>query len=117
MYYCIILNSEFKISLEVDLKNLLSNNVTEFSQQLSDIPEAGFPNEIVQDIDVGSPTIYDLKKIRVANFTEKKEVSTKLNRMTIKNYLIKAFQDIKVNQIWKIFVINLCYKKYVQALN
>ena len=36
---------------EVDLNNLLSNNVTEFSQQLLDIPEAGFPNESVQDID------------------------------------------------------------------
>ena len=36
---------------EVDLNNLLSNNATEFSQQLLDIPEAGFPNESVQDID------------------------------------------------------------------
>ena len=37
---CIIClqNSEFNISLEVDLNNLLSNNVTEFSQQLLDIP-------------------------------------------------------------------------------
>ena len=37
---CIICvqNSEFKRSLEVDLNNLLSNNVTEFSQQLLDIP-------------------------------------------------------------------------------
>ena len=37
--------------------------------------------------------------------------------MTIKNDLIKAFQDIKVSQIWKIFVINLCYNKYAQTLN
>ena len=37
---CIICvqNSEFERSLEVDLNNLLSNNVTEFSQQLLDIP-------------------------------------------------------------------------------
>ena len=57
---------------EVDLNNLLSNNVTEFSQQLLDIPEAGFPNESVQDIDVRPPTIDDLREIRVVNFTEKK---------------------------------------------
>ena len=82
-----------------------------------DIPEAGFPNEIIQDIDVSPPTIDELREIRVANFTEKKEVSIKFNRMIIKNYLIKAFQDIKVSQIWKIFVINLCYNKYAQTLN
>ena len=57
---------------EVDLNNLLSNNATEFSQQLLDIPEAGFPNESVQDIDVRPPTIDDLREIRVVNFTEKK---------------------------------------------
>ena len=57
---------------EVDLNNLLSNNVTEFSQQLLDIPEAVFPNESVQDIDVRPPTIDDLREIRVVNFTEKK---------------------------------------------
>ena len=57
---------------EVDLNNLLSNNVTEFSQQLLDIPEAGFPNESVQDIDVRPPTIDDLREIRVVNFTEQK---------------------------------------------
>ena len=57
---------------EVELNNLLSNNVTEFSQQLLDIPEAGFPNESVQDIDVRPPTIDDLREIRVVNFTEKK---------------------------------------------
>ena len=50
-------NSEFNRSLEVDLNNLLSNNATELSQQLLDIPEAGFPNESVQDIDVRPPTI------------------------------------------------------------
>ena len=94
---CIICmqNSEFNRSLEVDLNNLLSNNVTEFSQQLLDIPGADFPNESVQDIDVNSATIDKLREIRVTNFTEKKEVSIKLNRMTIKNDLIKAFQTSK----------------------
>ena len=110
-------NPEFKGSLEVDLNNLLSNNVAEFSQQLLDIPEAGFPNESVQDKDVRAPTIDELREIRVASFTEKKEVSIKLNRMAVKNDLIKAFQYIKVSQIWKIFVINLCYNKYAQTLN
>ena len=116
---CIICgqNSEFNRSLEVDLNNLLSNNVTEFSQQFLDIPETGFPNESVQDIDVRPPTIDELREIRVANFTEKKEVSIKLNRMAIKNGLIKAFQDTKVSQIWKIFLINLCCNKYAQTLN
>ena len=116
---CIICvqNPEFKGSLEVDLNNLLSNNVAEFSQQLLDIPEAGFPNESVQDKDVRGPTIDELREIRVASFTEKKEVSIKLNRMAVKNDLIKAFQYIKVSQIWKIFVINLCYNKYAQTLN
>ena len=80
-------------------------------------PEAGFPNESGQDIDVSPPTIDELREIRVANFTEKKEVNIKLNCMAIKNDLIKAFQDIKVSQIWKIFVINLCYNKYAQTLN
>ena len=47
-----------------------------------DIPEAGFPNESVQDINVSPPTIDKLSEIRVGNFTEKKEVSIKLNRMT-----------------------------------
>ena len=44
---CIICvqSSEFNRSLEVDLNHLLSNNVTEFSQQLLDIPEAGFPRK------------------------------------------------------------------------
>ena len=80
---CIICvqNSEFNRSLEVDLNNLLSINVTEFSQQLLDIPEAGFPNENVQDIDVRPRTIDELMEIRVANFTERKEVSIKLNRI------------------------------------
>ena len=64
MYY-------FNRSLEVDLNNLLSNNVTEFSQQLLDMPEEGFPNESVQDIDVWPRTIDKLREIRVANFTEK----------------------------------------------
>ena len=108
-------NSEFNRSLEVDLNNLLSNNVTVFATVL-DISEAGFPNESIQDINVSPPTIDELKEIRAANFTEKKEVSIKLNRMTIKNDLIKAFQGIKVSQIWKIFVINLCYNKYAQTL-
>ena len=36
-------NSEFKRSLDVDLNHLLSKNLTEFSQQLLDIPEADFP--------------------------------------------------------------------------
>ena len=118
---CIICvqNSEFgKLgSLEVDLNNLLSNNVTEFSQQFLDIPEAGSPNESVQDIDVKPPTVDELREIRVANFTEKKEVGIKLNRIIIKNDLIKVFQDIKVSQIRKNFVINLCYNKYAQTLN
>ena len=52
-----------------------------------DIPEAGFPDESVQDIDVRPPTIDELREIRVANFTEKKEVSIKLNRMTIKKMI------------------------------
>ena len=82
-----------------------------------DIPEAGFPNESVQDTDVSPSAIDELKEIRVANFIEKKEFSIKLNRMTIKNDLIKAFQDIKASQIWKTFVINLCYNKYPQTLN
>ena len=60
----------YYLCLEVDLNNLLSNNVTEFSQQLLDIPEAVFPNESVQDIDVRPPTIDDLREIRVVNFTE-----------------------------------------------
>ena len=118
---CIICvqNSEFgKLgSLEVDLNNLLSNNVTEFSQQFLDIPEADSPNESVQDIDVKPPTVDELREIRVANFTEKKEVGIKLNRIIIKNDLIKVFQDIKVSQIRKNFVINLCYNKYAQTLN
>ena len=118
---CIICvqNSEFGKfgSLEVDLNNLLSNNVTEFLQQLLDIPEAGSPNESVQDIDVKPPTVDELREIRVANFTEKKEVGIKLNRIIIKNDLIKAFQDIKVSQIRKNFVINLRYNKYAQTLN
>ena len=116
---CIICvqNSEFNRSLEVDLNNLLSNNATELSQQLLDIPEAGFPNESVRDVDVRPPTIDELRQIRVANFTEKKEVSIKPDRMTIKNDLIKAFQDNKVSQICKVFVINLCYNKYAQTLN
>ena len=63
---------------EVDLNNLLSNNVTEFSQQLLDIPEAGFPNESVQDVDVRPRTIDELREIKVSKFTEKKEVSIKL---------------------------------------
>ena len=115
---CIICvqNSDFNRSLKVDLNNLLSNNITEISQQFLDIPESGFPSESVQDIDVRPPTIDELREIRVANFTEKKEVSINLKRMTIKNDLIKAFQDIKVNQICKTFVINLCYNKYVQTL-
>ena len=76
---CIICvqNSEFNRSSDVHLNNLLSNNVTEFSQ-------LGYPDESVQDIDVRPPTIDELREIRVANFTEKKEVSIKLNRMTIK---------------------------------
>ena len=83
-----------------------------------DISEEGVPDESVQDIDVRPPTIDELREIRVANFTEKKEVSIKLNRMTIKkNDLIKTFQDIKVRQIWKIFVINLCYNECTQTLN
>ena len=82
-----------------------------------DIPGADLPNESVQDIDVNPPTIDKLRETRVADFTEKKKVSIKLNRITIKNDLIKAFQDIKVSQIWKIFVINLCYNKYAQTLN
>ena len=102
-------NSEFNRSLEVDLNNLLSNNATELSQQLLDIPEACFPNESVQDVDVRPPTIDELRQIRVANFTEKKEFTIKPDRMTIKNDMIKAFQDNKVSQIWKVFVINLCY--------
>ena len=53
-------------------------------QQLLDIPEASFPNENVQHINVSPPTIDELREIRAANFTEKKEVSIKLNRMTIK---------------------------------
>ena len=60
----------YYLRLEVDLNNLLSNNVTEFSQQLLDIPDAVFPNESVQDIDVRPPTIDDLREIRVVNFTE-----------------------------------------------
>ena len=67
--------------MEVDLNNLLSNNVTVFATVL-DIPEAGFPNESVQDINVSPPTIDKLSEISVGNFTEKKEVSIKLNRMT-----------------------------------
>ena len=115
---CIICvqNSEFNRSLEVDLDNLISNNVTVFATVL-DILEAGFLNESVQDIDVSPPTIDELRGIRAATLTEKKEVSKKLNHMAIRNDLIKAFQDIKINQIWKIFVINLCYNKYAQALN
>ena len=81
------------------------------------MPEAGFPNDSVQNIDVSPPTIDELREIKVANFTEKKEVSIKPDRMPIKSDLIKAFQDIKVSQIWKIFVINLCYNKYAQTLN
>ena len=92
-------NSEFNRSLEVDLNHLLFNNVTEFSQQLLDIPEVAFPSKSKQDIDVRPRTIDELREIRVANFTERKEVSIKLNRMTIKNDLIKAFQDIKLSQI------------------
>ena len=76
-----------------------------------------FPSKSTQDIDVRSRTIDELREIRVANFTERKEVSIKLNRMTIINDLIKAFQDIKVSQILKIFLINLCYNKYAQTLN
>ena len=102
--------------MKVDLNNLLSNNVTDISQQLLDIPESGFPSERAQDIDVRPPTIDELREIKVANLTEKKKVSIKRERMTIKNDLIEAFQDIKVNQIWKIFVINLCYNKYVQII-
>ena len=60
----------YYLRLEVDLNNLLSNNVTEFLQQLLDIPEAVFSNESVQDIDVRPPTIDDLREIRVVNFTE-----------------------------------------------
>ena len=82
-----------------------------------DIPEAGFPNESVQDVDVRPPTIDELRQIRVVNFTEKKEVSIKPDRMAIKNDLIKAFKDNKISQIWKVFVINLCYNKYAQTLN
>ena len=37
--------------------------------------------------------------------------------MTIKNDQIKAFQDIKVSRVWKVFVINLCCNKYGQTLN
>ena len=119
LYHCINVSFACRaLSLtEVDLNNLLSNNVTEFSQQLLDIPEAGFPNESVQDVDVRPRTIDELREIKVSKFTEKKEVSIKLNCMKIKNDLIKAFQDIKVSQIWKIFVINLCYNKYTQTLN
>ena len=80
-----------------------------------DIPEGGFPNESLQDINVSPPTIDELREIRAAMFTGKKEVSIKLNHMTIRNDLINAFQDIKVSQIWKIFVINLCYNKYAQT--
>ena len=81
-----------------------------------DIPEAGFPNESVQDADVRTSTIDELRQIRVANLL-KKEVSIKPDRITIKNDLIKAFQENKVSQIWKVFVINLCYNKYAQTLN
>ena len=52
-----------------------------------DISEEGVPDESVQDIDVRPPTIDELREIRVANFTEKKEVSIKLNRMTIKKMI------------------------------
>ena len=83
---CIICvqNSEFSRSLEINLNNLLSNNVTEFSQQLLDIPAAGLPNQSVRGIDVRPPTIDELREIRVANFAEKKEVSIKFNRTAIK---------------------------------
>ena len=75
---CIICvqNCEFSRSLEINLNNLLSNNVTEFMQQ--------FPNESVRGIDVRPPTIDELREIRVANFAEKKEVSIKFNRTAIK---------------------------------
>ena len=49
-----------------------------------DIPEAGFPNESVQDMDVTLRAIDKLREIRVVIFTERKKVSIKLNRMTIK---------------------------------
>ena len=62
-----------------------------------DIAEAGFPNESVQDIEVKPPTIDELREIRVANFTKIKQVSINLDHMTIKNDLIKAFQDMKVS--------------------
>ena len=68
-------NSEFNRSLEVDLNNLLSNNATELSQQLLDIPEAGFPNESVQDADVRPPTIDELRQIRVANLLGRKKLA------------------------------------------
>ena len=61
-----------------------------------DIAEAGFPNESVQDIEVKPPTIDELREIKVANFTKIKQVSINLDHMTIKNDLIKAFQDMKV---------------------
>ena len=82
-----------------------------------DIPEASFPIGSEQDVDVRPPTIDELREMRLVNYTEIKEVTIKLNRITIKNDLIKAFQDIKVSQIRKIFVINLCYNKYAQTLN
>ena len=80
---------------EVNLNNLLSNNVTEFSQQLLDIPEASFPIGSVEDVDVRPPTIDELRDIRVVNYTEIKEVTIKLNGITIKNDLIKSRHQSK----------------------
>ena len=77
-------NSQFNSSCEVNLNNSLCNTVIKFLQKLLDIPEAGFPNGSIQGIDVRPPTIDDLRKISVANFTNKKEVSRKHNHMTIK---------------------------------
>ena len=94
---CIICvqNSEFSRSLEINLNNLLSNNVTEFSQQLLDIPAAGLPSQSVRGIDVRPPTIDELREIRVANFAEKKEVSIKFNRTAIKMIWSRAFTTSK----------------------
>ena len=115
---CIICvqNSDFNRSLKVDLNNLLSSNITEISQQFLDIPESGFPSESVQDIDVRPPTIDELREIRVANFTEKKEVSINLKRMTIKKWSDQGVSRHQSKSICKTFVINLCYNKYVQTL-
>ena len=57
--------------------NLLSHNVRECLQVVG-YTRSRFSNESVQGIGVRPPTIDELMEIKVANFTQKKEVKLKL---------------------------------------